>query len=133
LFSFILIFNYLRQVSESVGVGEILSSPSMVEIEPYIVINRRVCSKCARNVAMLASLDPNICHDCHHSTVKIYRDITDENFENYPLKEANSGQCAKTLLFLCARKSGNNWKIKEDYFEKLFKAVNRRGWCIKLL
>ncbi|EFX63988.1 hypothetical protein DAPPUDRAFT_118642 [Daphnia pulex] len=100
----------------------------MVKIEPYIVINRRVCSKCARNVAMLASLDPNICHDCHNSTVKIYRDITDDNFENYPLKEANSGQCAKTLLFLCARESGNNWKIKEDYFEKLFKAFNRSGW-----
>jgi hypothetical protein len=122
-----LIFNYFRQVSESVGVGEILSSPNEVANEPYIEINRLICSKCARKVSLLLSVDPKICIDCKNSIVSIYRDITDINYLNYPLNEVISGQRAKTLLFLCARKSNTSQPIKEGYFETLFDSVINSG------
>ncbi len=112
-----------RQVSESVGIAEILSSPKakVVKLKPYTINKGPTCKACNRRVSMLANVKAATCYECTDRITTVYRDVTDYNFQNDLPTDDFKPRREKTLVFLCARQSpdGTEKINHRDHFEKL--------------
>jgi hypothetical protein len=116
-----------RQVSESVGIAEILSSPKVVKLEKYTINKGPTCKACNRRVSMLANVKAATCYDCSNRITTVYRDVTDYNFQNDLPTDDFKPRREKTLVFLCARQSpdGSDAINHQDYFKTVLFCVKR--------
>jgi ribosomal protein L37AE/L43A len=82
-----------------------------------------VCSLCERRVYKLAKSKPATCRQCKSRIITEYWEVTVTNADSYPLQNHEATRREKTLLFMCARKSGLSEKLADNHFDKLLKAV----------
>jgi DNA-directed RNA polymerase subunit RPC12/RpoP len=112
-----------RQVSLGHGIAEALQSTEFKPVPKYKEEDGPVCSLCERRVSKLFKSKYAICRHCENRIITDYREVTVANVEHYPLQNHAATRKAKTLLFMCARKSGLSHKLADNHFEKLLKAV----------
>lgn len=96
------------------------SLPHLIE---YVEDDGLVCSLCELRVYKLVKSHPATCRQCKSRTMTTYQEITNFNMNNYPLQNHAPARGAKTLLFMCARKSSLTNKLSPDYFIKLKDSV----------
>lgn len=114
-----------RQVSASLGIAEVFSSPSALRVSPYVTNNSPVCSLCDQRVQTLEHSNLATCYGWANRIVTIYRRITDQYVLSYAPPQYNSPRSKKTLLFMCARMSSESGKRATDVFDKLYLAVHQ--------
>lgn len=108
-----------RQVSDDVGVAEALLSKSSKRVPIYVENDKPVWSLCERRVHKGLISNPAKYKHRHSRITTAYREITEKNAVGYPLQDHEAARSAKTLVFLCARKSGLSSKVAADHFELL--------------
>lgn len=108
-----------RQVSDDMGVAEALLSKSSKRVPIYVENDEPVWSLCERRVHKGLISNPAKYKHRHSRITTAYREITEKNAVGYPLQDHEAARSAKTLVFLCARKSGLSSKVAADHFELL--------------
>jgi hypothetical protein len=114
-----------RKVSPSLGIAEALSSSSATRLKPYVINNGPLCSFCDRRVYKLMQSEPATCYGCEKRIVTKYRIITEHNVRCYAPPEDKATRPAKTLVFMCARMSGESEKLPEGVFDTIWDDVKQ--------